>query len=632
MPWPEDPCAWCPRVSRGLSVPCLAQVTRYRAYCTMSARGDPLAIACVIGGLAPSVATVTADVMPSRPVTRTAVPAPDFGDRRHMVVFRAAERCPHRLEVLEGCCAKTRCASAGRRPGQVVGIMDCMSCVRDNLDEALRLAGMTGEAATMYDHFDPMTDNMPMPIPVISPTGHPVSGLAPSRPSRPPPAVAVVIPSHDYGCYLPEAIASALDQDPRPAEILVVDDASSDDTPAVVARYADQGVRYLRVEYRDVYRTRKAGLDATVSPLVCFLDADDQLMPGYLTNAAVGMALNRNLGIVYSDTENFGDSTGRSDYPTSVRRGRLDVDNFIHAGSVVRRQALEDSGAFDGLSPPLDSHADWYVWRRVVAAGWDAVKQPVPYRYRRHGATMLHRALSRPYYDQASLNLTDVTIFTPLSGRVWAWPRYFDWIRDQDRDRNRTRLVLLDTSGDPEFGPDFDVMRLGYADVRYRRLSVGPVGLADQPRHETVEEVRAAVRRVYAAMVQMVETPYVLVVEDDVIPPPGVIDGLLRSMDRDVAMVAAPYPARNDTTSYVCWTLDGYRSIADLKGRGVFEAKVTGFGCSLIRRCVLQGETFASDPGDPPEYDIAFCLRLRRAGWRILVDSAFECEHRSPPG
>jgi hypothetical protein len=117
MPWPEDPCAWCPRVSRGLPVPCLAQVTKYRAYCTMSSRGDPLAIACVLGEQVPKAAVATvAAPEPSRPVKRPTVPVPDFGDQRHMVVLRAAERCPHRVEIREGCCPKTRCAPAGRRP------------------------------------------------------------------------------------------------------------------------------------------------------------------------------------------------------------------------------------------------------------------------------------------------------------------------------------------------------------------------------------------------------------------------------------------------------------------------------------------------------------------------------------
>jgi hypothetical protein len=190
--------------------------------------------------------------------------------------------------------------------------------------------------------------------------------------------------------------------------------------------------------------------------------------------------------------------------------------------------------------------------------------------------------------------------------------------------------VLLDTSGDPEFGPDFDVMRLGYSDVRYRRMSVGPVGLADLPRSETVEQVRLACRRIYAAMARMIETPYVLVVEDDVVPPPGVIDGLLRSMDRDVAMVAAPYRSREDRRHFVAWN-DELRPLDSRVPRGVVEVGGTGFGCTLIRRCVLRGETFVPGPGEAPEYDVAFCQRLKKTGWRILADFALEAEHRSPP-
>jgi glycosyltransferase involved in cell wall biosynthesis len=509
-------------------------------------------------------------------------------------------------------CGVNRCNLGKGRNGQV-NHQDCMDCIQE---------------------YDAMSSPYELP-PGIDPMPHP---SFPARdqpsfdPTRRPPPVAVVIPCHDYGCYLGEAIESALAQRPLPSEILVVDDASTDDTPHVAARYADRGVRYAHVSCRDVYQTRRHGLALTDSEYVCFLDADDVLGPAYLADALRMFEKDRRTGIVYSDVECFGDFESRSDYPQSLDCGKLEVDNYMHSGSVVRRQALLDSGAYDGPSPAADSHADWYVWRRVTEAGWGAAKQGAIYRYRQHGPTMLSKALSRPYYDQAALNLADVTVFTPLAGRLWAWPAYLEWLKDTDWPLTQIRLILLDTSRSFLFG---DRIRAGAADlafqdVRISRLTVGDHGLADLPRHQTVEEVRAAVRRIYAAMARMVETPYVLVVEDDVVPPPGVIDGLLRSMDRDVAMVAAPYRSRDDRRNFVAWN-DELRPLDSRVSRGVVEVGGTGFGCTLIRRCVLRGETFVPGPGEAPEYDVAFCQRLRKAGWRILVDFALEAEHRSPP-
>lgn len=76
---------------------------------------------------------------------------------------------------------------------------------------------------------------------------------------------AVVIPCHNYGRYLAEALDSVLAQTRPAAEILVVDDASDDETAAVAARYAARGVRYLRVANRSVYRNRLLGLAETTA-------------------------------------------------------------------------------------------------------------------------------------------------------------------------------------------------------------------------------------------------------------------------------------------------------------------------------------------------------------------------------
>src|SRR5262249_5732108 len=86
--------------------------------------------------------------------------------------------------------------------------------------------------------------------------------------AKAPPAVAVTLTSHAYGRFLTESIESALSQSLRPADVLVVDDASTDETPDVAARYADRGVRYLRVEHQNVHKARMDGLAATKAPFV----------------------------------------------------------------------------------------------------------------------------------------------------------------------------------------------------------------------------------------------------------------------------------------------------------------------------------------------------------------------------
>lgn len=68
-------------------------------------------------------------------------------------------------------------------------------------------------------------------------------GLRPNRTVQLVPTLTVIVTAHNYGHYLDECLQSVLHQSRRPEEILVVDDASTDDTADVVARWSDRGVR-----------------------------------------------------------------------------------------------------------------------------------------------------------------------------------------------------------------------------------------------------------------------------------------------------------------------------------------------------------------------------------------------------
>ena len=97
------------------------------------------------------------------------------------------------------------------------------------------------------------------------------------------PLISVIIPTYNGGDWLLEAIASALDQGPVRPELIVVDDASSDDTPERVAAAFPQ-VRLLRqsINSGSGAHGRNIGLQAARCRYVKFLDHDDLLEPGAL--------------------------------------------------------------------------------------------------------------------------------------------------------------------------------------------------------------------------------------------------------------------------------------------------------------------------------------------------------------
>ena len=93
--------------------------------------------------------------------------------------------------------------------------------------------------------------------------------------------VAVVIPSYQQAAFLPEAIESVLAQTEPAAEVIVVDDGSTDETAQVAARFP---VRYVRRPNGGVSAARNTGVAAADADLIVFLDADDRLHPDALAS------------------------------------------------------------------------------------------------------------------------------------------------------------------------------------------------------------------------------------------------------------------------------------------------------------------------------------------------------------
>lgn len=92
--------------------------------------------------------------------------------------------------------------------------------------------------------------------------------------------VSVVIPTYESADTLPRAIDSALAQTYGDLEVLVVDDASSDETPSVVASYDDPRVEYLAHDRnRGGSAARNTGIEAADGEYVALLDADDEWHP-----------------------------------------------------------------------------------------------------------------------------------------------------------------------------------------------------------------------------------------------------------------------------------------------------------------------------------------------------------------
>ena len=184
--------------------------------------------------------------------------------------------------------------------------------------------------------------------------------------------VSTVIPTRNRSRLLRRAIESVLSQSYRALEIVVVDDASTDHTKAVVAALHDGRVQYIcQPARRGGAAARNAGIGAAHGEFIAFLDDDDEWLPDKLAQQMALMqdTAGRNWPVVYTGEQYVGadGSTVRVLRPT--RQGDILCDllfgNYIGSTSTVlaARSALLAVGGFDEA---LRSCQDWDLWIRLA--------------------------------------------------------------------------------------------------------------------------------------------------------------------------------------------------------------------------------------------------------------------------
>ena len=119
------------------------------------------------------------------------------------------------------------------------------------------------------------------------------------------PRVSVLIPTYNYGSFLPAALESVLAQTYTDYEILVLDDGSSDHTAQVAAAYSQ--VRYLYQEHAGISAARNRLLREAQGEFAAFLDADDLWSAEKLEKQVSYLDAHPDCQLVFTRVKNFFD-------------------------------------------------------------------------------------------------------------------------------------------------------------------------------------------------------------------------------------------------------------------------------------------------------------------------------------
>ena len=224
-----------------------------------------------------------------------------------------------------------------------------------------------------------------------------------------PQAVSVVIPSYNGAAYIEEALASVFAQTLPPAEVIVVDDCSTDGTPQLVRREqatAPMPVRLIRLAKNcgGPAQPLNIGVQSARSPFISFLDQDDRMHPQKLETLAPLLQQHPTAGLAFGQGQNMSAEgliqPGPADcydcyppVPTVIPADQafrlLVQEGYKYGGAggiLIRKEAWRRIGKFDRRNAAA---WDYDFALRLALSGWGAAYHPSTVFYHRLHARSL---------------------------------------------------------------------------------------------------------------------------------------------------------------------------------------------------------------------------------------------------
>jgi glycosyltransferase involved in cell wall biosynthesis len=256
------------------------------------------------------------------------------------------------------------------------------------------------------------------------------------------PTVSIILPAFNAADYLEATLRSVLAQTFTAFEVLLLDNASTDDTPLVAATFNDPRLQYRRNPTNIGFaRNVELGRSLATAPYTVVFNADDIWEPTYLAKAVALLKSNPALAFMHAHItlidehgRCFGDSVTQW---RPITRGREALLNCFLAGfssptMLMRSDVLRTVPPLP-TGEPWGKFADCWIFLQLCLRGDVGFLAEPLMRYRVHPASMM----SESYADGSFLRRRFATVHDAFS-----WPEVREWTSADDRCRVLQNLAL----------------------------------------------------------------------------------------------------------------------------------------------------------------------------------------------
>lgn len=178
--------------------------------------------------------------------------------------------------------------------------------------------------------------------------------------------VSIVMPTYNSGSYIKEAIDSIVNQTYQQWELIIVDDASKDNTKEILASYKDKRIKIYNNEVnKGVAYSRNKGISLCLSDIVAFLDSDD-IWDKYKLEKQISLYSNEKQ-FIFTGSYFIDESGNKNNYelkvPERIDKQELLKHNLISCSSVMINKAFLLKRPFPEVN---NIHEDYVTWLQIL--------------------------------------------------------------------------------------------------------------------------------------------------------------------------------------------------------------------------------------------------------------------------